>query len=129
MKLHQIAHSRAGDKGNTSTLSLIPFDAKNYEFLCEKVTVEKVKEHLKDIVSGEIVRYELPNISSLLFVCQDALLTGVTTSLAIDTHGKALSYALLEMEVVVNEGNSLFNKVDVSTCMSYLYENHPNSTP
>lgn len=99
MKLHQIAHSRAGDKGNTSTLSLIPFDAKNYEFLCEKVTVERVKEHLKDIVSGEIVRYELPNISSLLFVCQDALLTGVTTSLAIDTHGKALSYALLEMEI------------------------------
>lgn len=99
MKLHQIAHSRAGDKGNTSTLSLIPYDAKDYEFLCKTITVERVKEHLKDIVSGEIVRYELPNISSLLFVCQDALLTGVTTSLAIDTHGKALSYALLEMEI------------------------------
>lgn len=97
--LYGIAHSRAGDKGNTSTLSLIPYDAKDYELLCQKVTVERVKEHLKDIVSGEIVRYELPNISSLLFVCQDALLTGVTTSLAIDTHGKALSYALLEMEI------------------------------
>lgn len=97
--LYQIAHSRAGDKGNTSTLSLIPYDAKDYELLCKKITVERVKEHLKDIVSGEIVRYELPNISSLLFVCQDALLTGVTTSLAIDTHGKALSYALLEMEI------------------------------
>ena len=97
--LYQIAHSRAGDKGNTSTLSLIPYDVKDYELLCQKVTVERVKEHLKGIVSGEIVRYELPNISSLLFVCQDALLTGVTTSLAIDTHGKALSYALLEMEI------------------------------
>lgn len=99
MKLHQIAHSRAGDKGNTSTLSLIPYDAKDYELLCKTITVERVKEHLKDIVSGEIVRYELPTISSLLFVCQDALLTGVTTSLAIDTHGKALSYALLEMVI------------------------------
>ena len=99
MKLYDIAHSRAGDKGNTSTLSLIPYDVKDYELLCKEVTVERVKEHLKDIVSGEIVRYELPNISSLLFVCQDALLTGVTTSLAIDTHGKALSYALLEMEI------------------------------
>lgn len=97
--LYQIAHSRAGDKGNISTLSLIPYDAKGYELLCQKVTVERVKEHLKDIVSGEIVRYEMPNISALLFVCQDALLTGVTTSLAIDTHGKALSYALLEMEI------------------------------
>lgn len=99
MKLHQIAHSRAGDKGNISTLSLIPYQEKDYEMLCEKATVQKVKEHLKDIVSGEIVRYEMPNISSLLFVCQDALLGGVTTSLAIDTHGKALSYALLEMEI------------------------------
>jgi hexokinase len=99
MKLYQIAHSRAGDKGNISTLSLIPFEEKDFGFLCEKVTVEKVQKHLNGIVSGEIVRYELPNISSLLFVCQDALLSGVTTSLALDTHGKALSSALLEMEI------------------------------
>lgn len=99
MKLHQIAHSRAGDKGNISTLSLIPFEEKDYNLLCEKVTVERVSEHFKGIVTGEIIRYELPNISSLLFVCQDALLSGVTTSLALDTHGKALSNALLEMDI------------------------------
>ncbi len=101
MKLYEIAHSRAGDKGNVSTLSLIPYNEKDYELLCLKVTVEAVKTHLKDIVSGDIVRYEMPNISSLLFVCQNALLGGVTTSLAMDTHGKALSYALLEMELQI----------------------------
>ena len=101
MKLYDIAHSRAGDKGNISTLSLIPYNEKDYEMLCETVTVEKVKTHLKDIVSGDIVRYEMPNVSALLFVCQNALLGGVTTSLAMDTHGKALSYALLEMEISV----------------------------
>ena len=99
MKLYNIAHSRAGDKGNISTLSLIPYNEKDYELLCSKATIEKVQAHLKDIVSGEITRYEMPNISSLLFVCQNALLGGVTTSLAIDTHGKALSYALLEMDI------------------------------
>ena len=99
MKLYQIAHSRAGDKGNTLTLSLIPYNESDYTMLCETVTAERVKEHLKEIVSGEIIRYELPNISSLLFVCHRALLGGVTTSLAMDTHGKTLSYALLEMEV------------------------------
>lgn len=99
MKLYDIAHSRAGDKGNISTLSLIPFDEKDYDLLCQKVTVEKVKTHLKDIVSGEIIRYEMPNVSSLLFVCYEALMGGVTTSLAMDTHGKALSYALLELEI------------------------------
>jgi hypothetical protein len=99
MKLYDLAHSRAGDKGNISTLSLIPYDENDYEKLCLEVTVDKVKTHLKDIVSGEIVRYEMPNIASLLFVCQNALMSGVTTSLAVDTHGKALSYALLEMEI------------------------------
>jgi hypothetical protein len=99
MKLYEIAHSRAGDKGNTLTLSLIPYNEADYEMLRQKVTAEKVREHLHEIVSGEIVRYELPNISSLLFVCSNALLTGVTTSLAIDPHGKALSYALLELAI------------------------------
>ena len=99
MKLYNIAHSRAGDKGNTLTLSLIPYQESDYDRLCNTITADKVKAHLKDVVSGEIIRYELPNIHSLLFVCQNALLGGVTTSLAIDTHGKALSYALLEMEV------------------------------
>jgi hypothetical protein len=98
-KLYEIASSRAGDKGNISTLSLIPYDESDFEMLCQKVTVEKVKKHFEGIVLGEIVRYEMPNISSLLFVCQDALGGGVTTSLRMDTHGKALSYALLEMEI------------------------------
>lgn len=99
MKLYQIAHSRAGDKGNTLTLSLIPYQEEDYDLLCEKITVEKVQNHLKGLVKGEITRYELPNISSLLFVCQQALMGGVTTSLTMDTHGKSLSYALLEMGI------------------------------
>ena len=99
MKLFEIAHSRAGDKGNTLMLSLIPYKESDYKMLLEKVTPQKVKEHLKAIVQGEVLRYELPNISSLLFVCHNALSGGVTTSLALDTHGKSLSYALLEMEI------------------------------
>ena len=99
MKLYNIAHSRAGDKGNTLTLSLIPYQETDYALLCNQVTADRVKSHLKEVVAGEIIRYELPNIRSLLFVCQQALMGGVTTSLAMDTHGKALSYALLEMEI------------------------------
>jgi len=100
-KLYDIAHSRAGDKGNTLTLSLIPFDENDYELLCREATAEKVKAHLNEIVHGEIVRYELPNIAALQFVCQQALSGGVTTSLVMDTHGKTLSYALLEMDIDV----------------------------
>ena len=99
IKLHEIAHSRAGDKGNTLILSLIPFEEKHYKLLCDEVTIDKVKAHFKDIVFGDIVRYELPNIQALQFVCQQALSSGVTTSLVMDTHGKTLSYALLELSI------------------------------
>ncbi|MGF7039091.1 AtuA-related protein [Mucilaginibacter lappiensis] len=99
IRLYDIAHSRAGDKGNTLILSLIPYEEKDYELLCNLVTADKVKQHFKEVIYGEVVRYELPNISALQFVCQQALAGGVTTSLVMDTHGKTLSYALLEMEI------------------------------
>jgi hypothetical protein len=107
-KLYDIAHSRAGDKGNTLTLSLIPYKEEDFLLLADQVTAGKVKEHLKEIVKGDVTRYELPNISSLLFVCQQALGGGVTTSLSLDTHGKSLSYALLEMEI---EYSNLENEI------------------
>ncbi|WP_304206812.1 hypothetical protein [Fusobacterium perfoetens] len=99
MKLLEIAHSRTGDKGNISNISLIAYDEKDYELLKEKVTAEKVKEYFKDIVHGEVVRYELPNLGALNFVMDKALGGGVTRSLALDKHGKSLSAALLEMEI------------------------------
>ncbi|MFM2361289.1 MAG: hypothetical protein RLZZ316_191 [Bacteroidota bacterium] len=99
MKLYDIAHSRAGDKGDTLTLSLIPYNEADYEILCTQVTAEKVAQHLSGIVKGTVTRYELPHIASLLFVCQQALAGGVTTSLALDAHGKTMSYALLQMEI------------------------------
>ena len=73
MKLYEIAHSRTGDKGNISNLSLIPYDEKDYEMLREKVTAEKVKEHFKGMVKGEVVRYELPEVCCLNYVMQAAL--------------------------------------------------------
>lgn len=99
MKLLDIAHSRTGDKGNISNISLIAYDEKNYSVIKEKVTAKKVKEYFSDIVKGEVIRYELDNLWALNFVMYDALGGGVTRSLAIDKHGKSLSSALLEMEI------------------------------
>ena len=101
IKLHQLAHSRAGDKGNTLILSLIPYKVEDYDLLCESATAERVKKFLKNIIKGQVKRYELPNIVALQFVCEKALAGGVTTSLAMDSHGKTLSYALLEMEIEI----------------------------
>lgn len=99
MKLLDIAHSRTGDKGNISNISLIVYDEKNYFLVKEKVTAEKVKRYFSDIVKGDVIRYEMDNLCALNFVMYDALGGGVTRSLAIDKHGKSLSSALLEMEI------------------------------
>jgi hypothetical protein len=98
-KLHDIAHARAGDKGDTLTLALIAYDESSYPALKREVTAEAVKRHLAHVVQGEVRRYELPKLGALQFVCERALDTGVTTSLVIDPHGKTLSYALLEMSI------------------------------
>ncbi len=98
-KLHELAHCRAGDKGDTSILSLIAYRAEDYPLLAARVTVDAVRQHLQGIVLGEVRRYELPGLWALQFVCDRSLNGGVTTSLALDAHGKSLSYALLEMSV------------------------------
>lgn len=98
-KLYELAHCRAGDKGNTTILSLIAYRQEDFALLQARVTVEAVKRHLTDIVKGGLVRYELPHLWALQFVGRDALAGGVTTSLALDAHGKSLSSALLEMEI------------------------------
>ncbi|HZQ62190.1 MAG TPA: hypothetical protein VFC24_12620 [Casimicrobiaceae bacterium] len=98
-KLYDLAHCRAGDKGNTSILSVIAYREQDYPALVRAVTVEAVRRHLAGIVQGEIRRFELPHLCALQFVCEGALAGGVTTSLALDAHGKALSYALLEMQI------------------------------
>jgi hypothetical protein len=99
MKLREIAHSRTGDKGDVSNISLIAYDARDYERLRERVTVERVKRHFAGIVQGEVSRYEMPTIAAFNFVLRGALGGGVTRSLALDAHGKSLSSLLLEMEI------------------------------
>ena len=98
-KLYDVAHCRAGDKGNTSILSLIAYRPEDYPLLVERVTVDAVRRHMAGIVHGDIRRYELPNLGALQFACTHSLNGGVTTSLALDAHGKSLSSALLEMIV------------------------------
>ena len=99
MKLWEIAHSRTGDKGNISNVSLIAYEEKDYPLLKREVTAQRVKEHFRGMVKGEVVRYELDNICALNFVMYDALGGGVTRSLSVDMHGKGLSSYLLELEI------------------------------
>ena len=99
MKLKEICHSRTGDKGDVSNISLIPWNEADYPMLKEKVTAQRVKEYFSEICKGAVTRYEVDGICALNFVMERALGGGVLRSLAMDKHGKALSASLLEMEL------------------------------
>jgi hypothetical protein len=99
MLLREIAHTRTGDKGNRSTISVIAYRREDYPRLRDALTTARLKEHYREIVRGEIERYELPQLGALSFVLHDALGGGVTRSLALDAHGKCLSSSLLALEI------------------------------
>jgi len=102
-KLRTLAHSRTGDKGDTSNISLIARDPRDYEHLREHVTAERVQAHFAGIVQGIVTRHELPRLGALNFVMTRALGGGVTRSLALDAHGKSLSSALLDLDIPSND--------------------------
>lgn len=99
MKLRQIAHARTGDKGDTSSIALIAFDPADYPRLAREVTAARVKAHFGALVAGDVTRYEVPSLGALNFVMRQALGGGVTRSLVLDTHGKSLSSALLDLDI------------------------------
>ena len=98
-RLHEIAHARTGDKGETCNISLIAFDARDYARLATHVTPERVRALFAGIIRGDVRRYELPQLGALNFVLTGALGGGVTRSLALDPHGKSLSTLLLTLEI------------------------------
>ncbi|MEO8626860.1 MAG: hypothetical protein ABI612_01995 [Betaproteobacteria bacterium] len=101
MLLREIAHSRAGDKGDISNISVIAFKMEDFALLEKHVTVERVKDHFRGVVRGEVVRYALPALGALNFVMHDALGGGVTRSLNLDTHGKCLASGILTLDLPV----------------------------
>ena len=99
MLLRDIAHTRTGDKGNRSTLSVIAYDRKDFALLEKTLTAELVQQHYAGIVHGPVERYSLPQLGALNFVMHQALGGGVTRSLALDAHGKCLSAKLLSLVI------------------------------
>lgn len=82
----------------TSQISVIARNSEAYAEIKAKLTAERVKAHLGNLVKGEVIRYEVDNIEALNFVCHQALDGGATRSLRIDQLGKSLAGAVLYME-------------------------------
>ena len=101
--LREIAHARAGDKGDASNIGVIAYRPEDYPLLVEQVTVKRVRAHFGDLVRGAITRYELPNVDALNFVLENSLGGGVTRSLSLDPHGKSYGALILTLPVTVSD--------------------------
>ena len=99
VRVYDLAHSRAGDKGDTSNISVIAYDESGWTILREQLTEERVMQAFAHLAKGPVRRYELPKLRALNFVIERALGGGVTRSLALDAHGKSLSSLMLTIEL------------------------------
>lgn len=98
-RIHDIAHARAGDKGDTSNVSVWVYDAADYALLKRELTTERLKAAFPKLLRGAIERHEMDHLHGLNFVMRDALEGGVNTSLNLDSHGKSFSYLILGLEI------------------------------
>ncbi|WP_313299129.1 hypothetical protein [Diaphorobacter sp.] len=101
--LEQVAHTRSGDKGNTSNIAVFAYAPELYPLLREQLTAARFKAFHREAITGEVLRYEVDNLHALNFVAHGALGGGVSRSLSLDNYGKALSAAILGYEIEVPE--------------------------
>jgi len=97
--LGEIAHGRSGDKGNHANIGIIAYTPAGFAWLRDNLSADRVKNYFQTINPTRVIRYEAPNILGLNFVLFDILAGGASRSLRIDTQGKTLALALLQLSL------------------------------
>ena len=99
--LREVAHARAGDKGNRSNVAVFVYEPRHYPAIKAQLTPERLEAAFGKLLRGPIRRFELDHLGGLNFVMDDALEGGVNESLNLDSHGKSWSFLLLGLEVEI----------------------------
>ena len=104
IRLGDIASARSGDKGNHANVAVFANSDTAYRWLCERLTESVVASYFAPLGVSRVQRYEAPNIVALNFMLYDALAGGASRSLRIDTQGKTLGLALLDLRIEAPPG-------------------------
>ncbi len=99
--LYRAAHGRTGDKGNRSNISVIAWHPALWPLLVEQVTEARVAALFAHRQPSRVTRHLLPNLHAMNFVLDDVLDGGVNDALNLDSHGKALSFLLMDLPIDV----------------------------
>jgi phosphoribosylaminoimidazole-succinocarboxamide synthase len=101
--LSTIAHGRSGDKGNHANVAVLAYTPAGYDWLQKHLTAKVVQEYFATLKPERVVRYDAANVLGLNFVLYDVLAGGASRSLRVDSQGKALALALLQMPIKPGE--------------------------
>jgi len=99
MQLRQLAHARSGDKGNHANIGVVANTPADYTTLLRELTAERVAAYFTGLGVTRVERFELPKIAALNFLLYDALAGGASRARRIDTQGKLLGTAILDLEL------------------------------
>ncbi len=99
VKLRRVAHTRSGDKGNTSNIAVIAYDETLYPHVKAQLTAERFHDFYRAIITGPVRRYAVDGLQALNFVAEGALGGGVSRNLSLDQYGKTLAAAILDFEL------------------------------
>lgn len=109
-KLGEIAHARSGDKGNHANIGVVAYTPAGFEFLRRELTMERVAKYFAGLGVTKVERFELPRVQAFNFLLHNALAGGASQSLRIDTQGKLLGTAILELELPTSGNVSLMQQ-------------------
>lgn len=101
LALRHLAHGRTGDKGDRSNISVIAWHPQLYPLLVQQVTETAVAALFAHRRPSRVQRFLLPRLQAMNFVLDAVLDGGVNDALNLDSHGKALSFLLLQLPVEV----------------------------
>jgi hypothetical protein len=99
LTLAEIAHGRSGDKGNHANIAVIAYTSAGFDWLKQHLTAERVAEYFAPLDPTRVERFEAPNLLALNFVLYNILAGGASRSLRLDTQGKTLALAQLQMPI------------------------------
>jgi hypothetical protein len=101
--LRELAHARAGDKGDRSNVAIYAYDPRDFAALKAELTPERLRAEFRRLLKGPVQRFALDHLFALNFVMDQALEGGVNESLNLDAHGKSWSFLLLGLEVEIED--------------------------
>jgi len=99
--LWRAAHGRTGDKGNRSNISVIAWHPALYPLIVSQIDEGVVARCFAHRRPTHVTRHLLPRLHAMNVVLDDVLDGGVNDALNLDSHGKSLSFLLLDLPIAV----------------------------